>query len=711
MRGLLTQSYHSVLTNLKEQNMRCLLLTIFITFSFAITGFAQLWDYVLTGDVLPTKFDHYLGFDDYKEWSFADSAGARMNLVFTIANDPDDSTNKVLQCIDLYNLGENNKMAIMTGDRFPIEQAYEKVTFLFRARCIKPEEVPDSLATDAVKARRWFGWNVWLGGRQFQILFETGEDSPDAYPNWMRVARVWSDSAKTRNDTVNRFAWNTFRILAEVDHVQQGIAVKAYLNENPEPVLQGLYTETYNQSGQTAFFFGDDRTSGWQINENGVMNGGAKGWFDWVAIAWDELLEPGTPLPLGVKVDGPDGNPVKNEGWVWAFDGSKNLVEGATNSYARIAIDNQFPGFEASPKTYNNAFLYYYQDPLAIKLLWNSMCYHIEDPNNPGNMLLEWIDDNEFNPVDFEIGPYARGEYAADKGTILFRARNLTEDEAVRSRTGWAATVNVPGFSFGDIKAVTGYYSDHGLRPCGIEFFNQATNPTGRFAYTVDESGNFIPNTWLSAIGGTFNAFDWHTYRMTWDRSLPDSLCCKLYVDENPIVALENQPWPATVDPQEFGFIFGDQRTNNTSYDASGASDGKCAAWYDYVAVNFGNAYGPGQGDVPEGFIVDVFTNVEKQPAPVAESFALIQNYPNPFNPTTTIEFTIDRMTKVELYVYDLLGQKVKTLINSRLNSGVHFAKWDGTNESGAKVTSGIYLYTLKTGDGKSLTKKMLFIK
>lgn len=95
-------------------------------------------------------------------------------------------------------------------------------------------------------------------------------------------------------------------------------------------------------------------------------------------------------------------------------------------------------------------------------------------------------------------------------------------------------------------------------------------------------------------------------------------------------------------------------------------------------------------------------------------TFKLDQNYPNPFNPTTTISFDIPgetgRKQHVTLHLYDLRGRHVKTLINSALEPGNHKVVWDGSNEQGQKVSSGIYLYTLISGKQK-YSKKMVVIK
>ncbi|MDP8231636.1 MAG: T9SS type A sorting domain-containing protein, partial [Candidatus Zophobacter franzmannii] len=85
-------------------------------------------------------------------------------------------------------------------------------------------------------------------------------------------------------------------------------------------------------------------------------------------------------------------------------------------------------------------------------------------------------------------------------------------------------------------------------------------------------------------------------------------------------------------------------------------------------------------------------------------------NYPNPFNPTTTINFALAKAQKVSLSVYNIKGQKVKTLINESRGVGKHSVIWDGLDENDKSVSSGVYLYRLKTG-GRNYTEKMSLIK
>jgi hypothetical protein len=92
------------------------------------------------------------------------------------------------------------------------------------------------------------------------------------------------------------------------------------------------------------------------------------------------------------------------------------------------------------------------------------------------------------------------------------------------------------------------------------------------------------------------------------------------------------------------------------------------------------------------------------------KSIELSQNYPNPFNPSTTIRFGLPEEGKVKLVVYNVLGQKVKELLNETRGAGRHEVKWNGRNDSGQQVASGLYIYRIETAKGAA-SKKMLLIK
>lgn len=92
------------------------------------------------------------------------------------------------------------------------------------------------------------------------------------------------------------------------------------------------------------------------------------------------------------------------------------------------------------------------------------------------------------------------------------------------------------------------------------------------------------------------------------------------------------------------------------------------------------------------------------------KSFSVSQNYPNPFNPTTVIEYSIPVTSRVSVRIYNILGQVVRTLVDENKLAGTYSVIWDGTNNSGKPVTSGVYFYLVKTDDFKE-TKKMTLIR
>jgi hypothetical protein len=95
---------------------------------------------------------------------------------------------------------------------------------------------------------------------------------------------------------------------------------------------------------------------------------------------------------------------------------------------------------------------------------------------------------------------------------------------------------------------------------------------------------------------------------------------------------------------------------------------------------------------------------------PAVNRTSLSQNYPNPFNPTTTISYSLAQPGNVELAVYNIKGQKVKTLVNERKEAGSHKVIWNGKNDTNKSVSSGIYFYQLSTYT-KNMKKKMLLLK
>jgi hypothetical protein len=103
-------------------------------------------------------------------------------------------------------------------------------------------------------------------------------------------------------------------------------------------------------------------------------------------------------------------------------------------------------------------------------------------------------------------------------------------------------------------------------------------------------------------------------------------------------------------------------------------------------------------------------TGVEEHSPGVVERFELHQNHPNPFNPSTTISYSLAKPELVTLTIYSITGQKVRTLADDVKGAGTHSVLWDGFNEDGKLMSSGVYFYVLKSASMVE-TKKMLLIR
>jgi len=109
--------------------------------------------------------------------------------------------------------------------------------------------------------------------------------------------------------------------------------------------------------------------------------------------------------------------------------------------------------------------------------------------------------------------------------------------------------------------------------------------------------------------------------------------------------------------------------------------------------------------------ILRITSVLEDSAGAVAPRFTLEQNRPNPFNPMTVVQFTLSNSGVIELVIYDITGQKVSTLASGQRVAGTHVLKWDGRDDDGRKLASGIYVYQLVAGSGVFLVKKMLLLR
>jgi len=116
--------------------------------------------------------------------------------------------------------------------------------------------------------------------------------------------------------------------------------------------------------------------------------------------------------------------------------------------------------------------------------------------------------------------------------------------------------------------------------------------------------------------------------------------------------------------------------------------------------VRAGNAAGWGPYSEQRRFRIDVPVSVEApKDNPIPTEFSLLQNHPNPFNPSTTIKYDLPQQAEVKLEIFNLLGRHVRTLVSQTQQAGRYAITWDGRNEQGQALASGVYLYQLHVAD------------
>ncbi|HEU20417.1 MAG TPA: T9SS type A sorting domain-containing protein [Deltaproteobacteria bacterium] len=130
----------------------------------------------------------------------------------------------------------------------------------------------------------------------------------------------------------------------------------------------------------------------------------------------------------------------------------------------------------------------------------------------------------------------------------------------------------------------------------------------------------------------------------------------------------------------------------------------------DYTLQLISRPYTVARGGITDlgPFGVGIFgevTAVDDYPASLPLEYRLSQNYPNPFNPSTTIRYTLAADSKAKIVIYDLLGNEVATLVDTKLHAGDHTVEWDTEN-----MASGIYIYKLITKDFVK-ARKMTLLK
>jgi hypothetical protein len=130
-----------------------------------------------------------------------------------------------------------------------------------------------------------------------------------------------------------------------------------------------------------------------------------------------------------------------------------------------------------------------------------------------------------------------------------------------------------------------------------------------------------------------------------------------------------------------------------------------------YLDNSLPESWAASYGHGTPGALNDVYIDINDQnQATIPVGHILYQNYPNPFNAQTVIEFTLPNSGQVVIIIFDILGRELNTLVSQKFSSGKYRVIWDGKDQHGHPVGSGIYFYLLKT-DGHIDYRKMMIIR
>ena len=253
-----------------------------------------------------------------------------------------------------------------------------------------------------------------------------------------------------------------------------------------------------------------------------------------------------------------------------------------------------------------------------------------------------------------------------------------------------------------------------------LQFFENYNTESGWDFCMVDVTTNGGV-TWTSLRGSAGNApsgnsYGWITTILDITPFAGNEIQIRFYFDttdsigndgpgwffDDVVVHFEGVPW-LPIDPNSGTIIAGQSANITITYDASNLIEGEYSADITILSND------PAEPEVIIPVTLTVgYVNTEHGVLPVVTK--LQDNYPNPFNPTTNIAYSVKEAGNVNLKVYNVKGQLVRTLVNDVKETGNYTSTWNGTDNSNKSVSSGVYFYKMKSGNYSS-TKKMILMK
>ncbi len=282
------------------------------------------------------------------------------------------------------------------------------------------------------------------------------------------------------------------------------------------------------------------------------------------------------------------------------------------------------------------------------------------------------LDINNDNELDVKTVDY---NLQYGKYEIIFRPKPGVDDQA-----DFSADIQIGGETFV-------LFKDYPVPDLSADIGGKNTSDSIIFVFSYEAMHSVSP----------FSGQTVETIRPTFDWS---GLIGEIPATEDYLFQLD--------DDYSFGSPNIDVSVNETNFTPSGALE-KDRVYYWRITADDG-----GITDFTEPFAFYVSaspTDVGDDNNDVRpEKFTLYQNYPNPFNPSTTIEYTLNARADVTITVFDILGRKVRNILDQAVPVGTHTAHWNGTDANNNPVAGGVYFYQIKTGDFVK-SKKMLLLK
>ena len=505
--------------------------------------------------------------------------------------------------------------------------------------------------------------------------------------------------------------WNVVRTQEEI---------KEYMYQSLEGNEPGLFA--YHRFDHTSGLVSVDMTSN---HYDGAWNGTLSG--DYTEPHW---IPSGAMSEVVYATKALNATNVKNT----SFTANWESVEDVTHYYLDVATDEEFTeivggfeNFDVGANTsnvvpgLNSGTNYYYRvgisDTSDIK---SNTIYVVTSMDPPGNVLaFDGQDDyihcyfRNFLGITGPHGTYqytVEGWFKLDPGLEGTR-RTLWQTEQYYTIS---LEVNSDGYLFYEIGADSGEYSmpcKHisGIQPTPGEWNHVAViveNSADSLVSTLVYNGvNAASETWQDRLMrstrytfyiGTYREFDGRWFIGSIDEVRIWNLCRTVteIKDNMQRILTGNEPGLACY--YRFDHVSGDQL-----YDYS--PNGNHAEWHGSGGFYLFPFWLPSDAFVPVG-IDDNKRNFRP------DEFTLYRNFPNPFNPATTIRYNLPIKEEVRLVIYDLLGREVKTLVNRVEKAGLKSVIWEGKNNTGQNVSSGVYLFRIQAGNYIK-SQKMILLK